>query len=256
MLEKISLMRHGEKIGPGNEDQIARDLEQLDVQDQRQWTEAVNSLGVQDNPEIRPQSIIRIREIAQEVVAELPEHSLVMLANTMTPRTRLSADFLHTEIVRAASSANKEISVVFIWQPSSEKENDQNPIHLPSGPNSKNMLPIAKKVLAEKYPDVDAEAYFRTGGGQQIPDEDEFISELVHLDLNSANSDIKKRVDQYQAQINTLKEWSQGEQPVFFIGVGHHMSLVTLDMFNKGVREYSAKEMPQPLDKWSFDLSK
>src|SRR3989338_8394881 len=113
----------------------------------------------------------------------------------MTPRTRLSADLLSTELLNAISSTNKNISVASIWQPNSEKENDENPINLPNfGPNIKNIYPIHNKILAERYPDIDADAYLKTGGGQKIPDEDGLISEMIRQDINSENSDIKKRV--------------------------------------------------------------
>lgn len=259
MLENISFMRHGEKMTAADQDTISKDLEGLSVEDQQEWKEAVERLKIEDSPEIRPANIIKIREIASELLGELPENTLVLLTSTFTPRTRLTADFLSTELSKASEQVGKNIGIGYLWQSDADKKNSANPINLPEalvGSKGSEITSLMKDILAEQRPDTDPEAYLKTGGGFKVENEDELVVELVRRDLAKGDdSAIRERVQLYKDQINNMNDSvSNEERPVYVIAVGHHMSLIPLDMYANGVGEFSPEEIPQPLDRWSYDI--
>lgn len=259
MLEKISFIRHGEKMTATDQDTISSDLENLSVEDQAEWREAVERLGIEANPEIRPANMLKIREIAQELFGELPEKALVLLTSMLTPRTRLTADLLSTELYKATQEGSKDIGIAYMWQPDSEGKNPENPINLPNpvvASKGPELAALLKEIVAEQSPGTDPDSYMKTGGGFKVEKEDDLVIELVRRDLAKGDdSAIRERVHLFEDQIKNMKEWTANEErPTYVVAVGHHMSLIPLDMHFNEVREFPAEEIPQPLDRWSYDI--
>jgi hypothetical protein len=105
-----------------------------------------------------------------------------------------------------------------------------------------------KKYLEESAPgDVGNKAYWN---------EDELIFKTANIDLASENSVIRKRAETLKEQVAKVTEQLKDHAtPVYFYGVGHHHSLIALDVAFNGRSHYdSVDELPKPLALWKIKL--
>jgi hypothetical protein len=121
---------------------------------------------------------------------------------------------------------------------------------------------IRKFVEQEKAEDEELKRYLEQSAPQDVGtrsywNEDELIFETANIDLASEHSVIRNRAEALKKQVATVMEQFEDHPvPVYFYGVGHHHSLIALDVAFNGREHYdSVNDLPKPLDLWKVDLS-
>lgn len=257
MMEELGIIRHGEKLGL---EEARKPLEEsgLSSEQQIKWAEAQERLNLAD-PEIAYTALPKIEEMARDMYAHLPENALVVFTSTMVPRARFTADLISTELSALALKDDKNIGVAFVWEPKEEAIKSGSISNIPLYP------PEIGEAMANKIREVDTQAdeslqnYLKTDNASRThPMEDELTLQVMNEDLARPDSFMRKRAELLKEQVTKLEQTFGGEnRPVFFFGVGHHSSLVALDVAFHGRTHYaSAEEMPKPLSLWKTSLKK
>lgn len=257
MIEGLGIIRHGEKLGLG---EVRKPLEEsgLSPEQQTKWAEAQERLNLAD-PEITYSALPKIEKMARDIYTDLPENALVVFTSTMVPRARFTADLISTELSALAFKDHKNIGVAFVWEPKEEAIKSDSLTNIPLYP------PEIGEAMANKIREVDAAAdgslmdYLRTDNASRThPMEDELTFQVMNEDLARPDSFMKRRAELLKEQVTKLEQtFGDEDRPVFFYGVGHHSSLVALDVAFHGTTHYaSAEEMPKPLSLWKTNLKK
>ena len=254
MNENIGFIRHGEKLGVG---EARKPIEEsgLTPLQQEKWRAAQERLGSID-PEISYAALPKIEALAQEIYSSLPEEALVVFASTTIPRARFTADLLSTEIVSRAMDDNRDIGVSFIWEPEELAEKPESVSNITMYP-PEVMDAMTKKVAELDLKDDESlREYLEDDEASTThPKEDEITFQIMNEDLTSKDSFMKRRAELLKAQVATLGHYFKDEsRPVFFYGVGHHSSLIALDVAFNGRQSYeSVDDMPKPLSLWKVN---
>lgn len=254
-MEEFNIVRHGDKM-KGGEERPPLEESGLTLLQQEKWKQAVESLGL-DNPEITYDSLPKIEALAKDICSELPEKALLIFNSTNTPRTKLTADFLAVSVMEESRKQGKTISTAFIWEPSPLAQKEGSLTRTSEGIGTAAILKLMAEV--ESIEDKNLEAYLTTAkGGTAHPKEDELMMQAANKDLASADSLFKKRAPVLRDQVARIRELKlNGDGPVYFYGVGHHASLIALDVAFNNREKYSlVEEMPQPLNIWKVDTKK
>ncbi len=252
-MEEVNFVRHGSKMQAG-EERVPIEESGLTPEQQEKWKEAVRAHKLTD-PEITYSSLVKIEALAKDICSELPEKALLVFNSTNTPRTKLTADFLSTSVAEEANRQRKDIATAFIWEPSQISKEEGSLTRTSESIGTPLMLKLMKEV--EETDDKNLENYLGAGKGAFAhPKEDELVMKAANKDLASENSFFKKRAPILRAQVERIKEtFSDKETPLYFYGVGHHGSLIALDVAYNGREKYdSVDEMPQPLTVWKVNL--
>lgn len=250
-IEDFGMIRHGAKQ-KGGELRKSLGESELTEEQQRKWQEAVESLKL-DNPELSYEALPGIERLGKKIYESLPEHALVIFVSTDTPRTKLTADLLSNEIIELskAEGGKKDIAVAFLWEPEEVKKQPDSLSNIPMWPPE--IMEILEEIIAQDSADDETmEAYLKSDGNFEVPGENELTFKMVNRDLRSHDSCLRRRADALKKQYDLLLDTFKDEnRPIFFYGVGHHSSLVALDIAFNGRRKYdSVDEIPNPLDLW------
>lgn len=191
---------------------------------------------------------MKIEALAQDICGKLPEKALLIFNSTDTPRTRLTANFLSTSVFEESKKLGKDIRVVYIWEPSLKDKEESALMRTSEGIGVSLMLKLMKEV--EENDDESLNIYLNSGKGVFAhPKEDELVMKAANKDLASEPSFFKKRASVLREQIAIIREsFLDKDLPLYFYGIGHHGSLIALDVaFNGRERYNSVDEIPQPL---------
>jgi len=252
-MQEFNIIRHGEKLEAG-EERVPLEESGLSGEQQRDWKESVERLGL-ENPELSYRAVPKIEKLGQEIFESLPEGALVIFGSTNTPRTKLTADLLSKKIMELSVRENKNITVAFIWEP---EEIKGQPGSLSSIPMYPPEISDAIKKIQEQdeIDDKIIKDYLEKDGGFAHPKEEEWVMKAVNDDLAGEDSFMRRRADLLKSQYEKLKEaFGNENRAIFFYGLGHHSSLLALDVCFNGRKKYdSVAEMPQPLSLWKADL--
>jgi len=258
MKEYIS-MRHGYKLRPVEERRPLEDSG-LSAQQQETWREAVERLHLGDDPEITYETLPAIEKVAADTYERLPEKATVIFTSTKYPRARITADFFSTELTKLAmnNKEGKDISVAYLWESPEEASKDSSMTNVSDVSGEYSQLwDLMKEVGAAEYADdADLDAYFHasTDGKRAHPKENEILMKAVNLDLSRPDSVFKKRAVSLKEQLKSIHTAFTESEPVYFIGVGHHTNLISLDVALNGRTHYdSVDQIPVPLEMWKAD---
>ncbi len=257
MIESVGVIRHGEKINVG-ENRKPLEESGLTPEQQKIWKEAQEHLGLHD-PEIAYEALPKIEAMAREMYSSLPDNALVMFNSTPVPRARMTVDLLATALTRLSMSDNRNISTAFIWEPQAEAEKTDSVSNIPMYPPE--IVDAMEKKIAEMdtQDDDSLRAYLQSGNAAVThPLEDEITLQIMNDDLSRPDSFMKRRAALLKEQITKLEGTFKTEgRPVFFYGVGHHSSLIAMDVaFNDRTKYNSVDEMPKPLSLWGTNNTK
>ncbi|MDD5489098.1 MAG: hypothetical protein PHP25_00245 [Candidatus Moranbacteria bacterium] len=250
-IEQFGMIRHGAKQKGG---EIRKPLEEsgLSKEQQRKWSEAVEALKLVD-PELSHETVPGIEKLARHIYDGLPKHALVIFVSTDTPRTKLTADLLSMEILEIENSGGnkKDVAVAFIWEPEEIKKQPNSLSNIPIWP-PEIMKTMREIIMQDARDDEVMEAYLKSDGNFEIPNENGIMFRAINNDLSNEESSLKRRAEELMIQYEKLKNTFVNEKrPIFFYGLGHHSSLVALDIAFNGREEYiSVDEIPNPLDLW------
>lgn len=259
-MQEFGFIRHGHKLN-ARESKLPLEESGLSPIQQEKWEEAVNRLGIKDDPQMGYENLPLIEQMAKDMYESLPEKATVVFSSTAYPRTRLTADLISTELVRlTAENKTKEIGVSFLWEPLDEavKEDSMTNVgdmHRESATNQRLM----REVKERDYPgDVELEEYLEQQGRKTYANEDEVLRRAVNLDLESSDSQYRKRVSTFREQLKNIEStFDEGDGPIFFYMVGHHPNLITFDVAINGRDHYDrSDEIPKPLTLWKADREK
>jgi len=251
-MDEFSFIRHGEKLKLG-EDRKALEDSGLTEEQQEKWKEAVGALKLED-PELAYEALPKIEQLSREVYDSLPGDALLLFLSTDTPRTKLTANLLSSELFRLEQQNGKNIAVACLWEP--ENNNNQDGLRDVSTGDITDRM---KRILIQDSQDEQAlKEYFDSGGNKTFAMEDELVMKAINEELVSDNSAIKKRAQLLKAQYERLSEKFKDEKrPLFFYCVSHHSGLVALDVAFNGREKYnSADEIPKPLSLWKAKLDR
>ena len=259
-MENFGFIRHGHKL---NSEGVNPPLEEsgLTLEQQHTWKEAVVRLGIEDNPQMKYENLPLIEELARDMYNKLPEKATVIFSSTGYPRTRLTADLISSELMKLSrGEGSKEIAVAFMWEHPDDaiKENSRTNLGNMQNEAASNQQ-LLREVQKRDFPDdLDLEEYLKHGGNKTFTNEDEVLRRAVNLDLESPDSQYKKRVDSFREQLkNVYTSFQDIEGPVFFYMVGHHPNLITFDVALSGRKHYdTAEEIPKPLTLWEVNKEK
>ncbi len=254
-MQEFNFIRHAEKMNEG-EERCALNESGLTLSQQEKWTNAVDRLNLED-PQIRFEALPKIEELAKIICEKLPDRALLIFNSTDTPRTKLTADFLSTSVIEDAKKQGKDIRVAFIWEPKDKAKEDGSLMRVSESVGTPTMLRLMQEV--EESNDDSLERYLTSGkGGFAHPKEDELVMKAVNSDLaRGENSLFRKRAQVLRVQADRIKEkFTEKDLPLYFFGIGHHGSLVALDVaFNERTHYDSVDQIPQPLSVWSANLN-
>lgn len=252
------MIRHGEKL---DVEEVRKPLEEseLSAEQQKKWRDALQTSGLQE-PEIAYAALPKIENMAKSMVEQLPSEALVVFAPTRMPRARMTAELLAGEIAAQAQAQKKQIATAFVWEPAdiaTEKGSVSNIAMWPI-----EMAEIIRKFAEQEKADDSAlrkyleESPPQDVGNKSYWNEDQLIFETVNIDLSQQHSVIRERAELLKQQVAAVMEHFSGHPaPVYFYGVGHHHSLIALDVaFNGRIRYNSVEDLPAPLDLWKVDL--
>lgn len=250
-IENFGMIRHGAKQ-KGGESRKSLEQSGLSEEQQRKWQEAVEALNLED-PELSYETVPGIEKLGEKIFESLPENALVIFVSTDTPRTKLTADLLATEIINLSKSEGdkKDIATAFIWEPEEIKKQSDSLSNIPMWPPE--IIKVMEEIIAQDSKDDEMmEAYLKSDGNFEVLGENELTFKMVNRDLGSHDSCLRRRAEALKKQYNLLADTFKDEcRPVYFFGVGHHSSLVALDIAFSGRKIYkSVDEIPNPLDLW------
>lgn len=252
-MEEFNFVRHGSKMKAG-EERSSIEESGLTPAQQKKWKDAVERLKLQD-PEINYDSLVKIEALAQDICSQLPEKALLIFNSTNTPRTKLTADFLSTSVFEESNKQGKDIRVAYIWEPSLKSKEDGALTRTSESIGTPLMLKLMKEV--EENDDESLQTYLTSGKGAFAhPKEDELVMKAANKDLASEPSFFRKRAPVLRDQMARIREsFPDKDLPLYFYGVGHHGSLIALDVAFNGREKYdSVDEMPQPLSVWKANI--
>ncbi len=252
-MEEFNFVRHGSKM-KADEVRVPIKESGLSSSQQEKWKEAVERLKLED-PEINYDSLVKIEALAQDICSQLPEKALLIFNSTNTPRTKLTADFLSTSVFEESKKLGKDIRVAYIWEPSLRAKEDGALMRTSESIGIPLMLRLMEEV--EENDDKSLHMYLTSGKGAFAhPKEDELVMKAVNRDLASEPSFFKNRAAVLKGQMDRIREsFPDKDLPLYFYGIGHHGSLIALDVAFNGREKYSSvDEIPQPLSVWGVNL--
>ena len=259
-MKEFGFVRHGHKLGPEEE---GRSLEEsgLTLEQQRKWKEAVTRLGIENNPQMGYENLPLIEQMAKGMYEKLPERALVIFTATDYPRAKLTADLISTELTRLSVGGHgKEIKVAFLWEHPDEKVKADSMSRIV---DMREEMAANQRLLGEvqkrDYPDdLDFKVYLTRGGDKAYANENEALRRAVNLDLESEDSQYRKRASSFKRQLQHIETtFDDHNEPVFFYAVGHHPNLIAMDVAINGRTHYErSDEIPRPLTLWKVDKEK
>lgn len=257
-MKEFGMIRHGEKLGVG-ESRKSLEKSGLSPEQQEKWKEAAARLRLKD-PEISYAALPKIERMAQRMYDELPQEALVVFATTQLPRARMTADLLANELSRLTQQHGKKIHTAFIWEPPKDAQNPESVSHVSMFSQEFNDR-FARYVAMNAHDDETLADYLDSGdspGGRFHPKEDELVLGISNEDLASGDSVLRRRAELLKKQFSKIeKTFQDSDAPVYFFAVGHHSSLIALDVaFNGRERYESVDEIPEPLSLWKANLGK
>jgi hypothetical protein len=250
-MEQFGFMRHGHKVGAG-EERPPLEESGLTQEQQEKWKAAAEVVG--EDPEITYENVPIIEEMAKDIYEKLPDQALLLFASTDYARTRMTSALLSQELGRlAAEHPEKRIATGSVWEPKEVRDEDESVSNLAGEAPEFAQMWRDFKNSPEAQADESLKDYFaHAGGGKTHPKELEIIFKLVQKDLESPNSVFRKRGEQMKGQIEAFKEkYKDINMLTFFFGIGHVTTLIALDVALNGRQSYSSPdEMPKPLTLW------
>lgn len=254
-MKEIGLIRHGPKLG-GGEKRVPLEESGLTQKQQERWAEAVERLGIEEDPELSYDSVPQIEELAHRMNESLPDRATVLFVSTEYPRTKLTADLLSTSLMELAEHDSKDVEVSFIWEPKGEAEKPGSVSKLPQG--IPEIMEAMEEIADRDYPgDESLKEYFASNDGSIThPKEDELNMKAINEQIGDKDSYIGKRVSLLKQQVENVKrKFPPDDRPVYVYGVGHHSSLIAVDIaYNNREKYDSPDEIPKPLSLWKVDL--
>ncbi len=253
-MEEFGMFRHGEKLEMG---ELRKSLEEsgLSQAQQDKWRAALETLNLQE-PEIGYVALPKIESMAKQICDQLPNEALVIFAPTRLPRARMTAELLSREITALSSTSSKNISVAFIWEPEDVAQAPESASNTAMYPLE--MVAVMKAFVEQEQADDLAlkqhleETNPEDLGTRAYAYEDELIFKTANADLANVDSVLRKRADLLKEQVlRVANHFKDHPVPVYFYGVGHHQSLIALDIAFNGRNHYdSVRDMPDPLNLW------
>lgn len=250
-MKEIGFIRHGHKREAGKE-VVELEHSGLSAEDQEIWKEIVEMRNL-SNPEITFENVPLIKELAQQILDNLPNEATVIFTSTPYPRAQMTAELISTYLMKLAESGSKNIHVAYVLE---SKENIQTPKDIVDVTRNAEAMSLRMKELAKADAKDDAALadYLGAASGGHLthPIEQELVQQEVNIDLASPDSLFKIRAEELKTQIEEYKKrFKDISGPVFFYGVGHHTNLIALDVaFNGRTRYETADEIPKPLALW------
>lgn len=219
-MKEFNLIRHGQKLETGATRKSFGDSG-LSPDQQAKWAEAVKRLNLKD-PELAYEALPKIEQLAGEIYNSLPEKALLIFVSTDTPRTKLAADLLSCEIINIiAQQKEKDISVVFLWEPPEEESKPDSLKKVLVGDIMERMRIIMRQ---DNIDDESIREYFESDGKTTFPMEDEIVRKAINEDIASEDSSIRKRGDLLRKHYEKISEQFKNEdRPVFFYGLSHQL---------------------------------
>lgn len=257
-MEKFSFIRHGDKLKAG---ETRAPLEESGLTDdqKRKWTDICSRLGIED-PQITYENLDKIEAMASKVYEQLPQRALVIFTSSDTPRTRFTAEYLLGELEAIVQEKNKKKIYTEVIGDSGVKGNIRSVGTTTIPREAEGILEKFKVMSAQDNLDEEnLKEYFEAPhGGKTHPKEMELLFKVVNSDLQSGDSSLKKRADDLREQLKQVSEQVQSnELPIFFFGVGHMSTLISLDVaFNDRKSYEGVEEMPHPLALWEVENKK
>ena len=252
------MIRHGEKL---TVDEERKPLEKsgLNEEQQKKWRVALEALHLEE-PEIAYGALPKIEKIAREMYDQLPDEAMVMFAPTQLPRTRMTAELLANEIMALNESGTKKISTSFIWEPPDVAKGQDSLSNIAMYPLEMARV-IREFAQQDKADDAILKKYLEDSnpqdlGSRSYRDEDELIFKTANIDLASEHSILRERANVVKEMVlKIMEEFKDSPVPLYFYGVGHHQSLIALDIAFNGRSHYdSIDDMPEPLSLWKVKL--
>jgi len=253
-MEEFGIIRHGEKLAV---EEKRKPLEEsgLSEEQQQKWRTALETTQLQE-PEIAYAALPKIENMAKELCDRLPDEALVIFAPTRMPRARMTAELLSSEIGALASTDNKAIATAFVWEPADVAQDTNSISNVAMYPLE--MADVMKAFVQQEQADDEALGRYLEAsdakelGSRAYRGEDELIFKTANMDLASKASVLRKRAEVLKEQVSVITEqYKDHPVPVYFYGVGHHQSLIALDVAFNGRNHYdSVEEMPEPLSLW------
>ncbi|OGY38576.1 MAG: hypothetical protein A3G57_04740 [Candidatus Andersenbacteria bacterium RIFCSPLOWO2_12_FULL_45_8] len=256
-MREIGLIRHGAKF-EGGKKRVPLEESGLTAEQQERWAEAVERLDIQNDPELSYDSVPQIEKLAARLNESLPERATVLFLSSDYPRTKLTADLLSSSLIGEVQKAGKDVGVGFVWEPKEEAAKPGSVSKLPQG--TPEIMEAMKEVAERDCPDDESlkEYFISNDGSITHPKEDELVMKAVNEQISDKDSFIGKRVALLKEQVENLKaKFPSGDRPVYVYGIGHHGSLIALDVAYNGRDKYdSVDEIPKPLSLWKVNLEK
>ncbi|MFH1089844.1 MAG: hypothetical protein V1716_05485 [Candidatus Uhrbacteria bacterium] len=205
-MQKFSFIRHGEKMGVG-EERSAIEVSGLTSDQQARWKNICERLHVED-PEVTYQSVEKMESLAKEIFSSLPDRALVVFSTTNYPRTRFTAEYVLETLEDLAREDNKKHIYTEVIGESTTDTGVRTVGTSGLAKEAPGMLPLMQQIARQDQADDDGVAQYlsSTGGGKGHAKEMELFFAAVNQDLASENSLLKKRAGELRAEVEQLKE--------------------------------------------------
>jgi len=250
---EFSFLRHGHKVEAGTE-RLPIEQSGLTPEQQGKWKEALSVLGNDVDPEITYENVPLIEKMALDIFNKLPDRALLLFTSTDYPRTRMTSALLSGELIRVSNNhPEKDIATASVWEPKEIREQEDSLSNLPNENREAVALfrEFQKTLDLEKNPAL--QDYFNhPTGGKNHSKGQEMLFEIANKDLASEDSIFRKGAEQMKKQLEAFKEkYKDADRPVYFFGVGHNTTFVSLDVAVNGRDHYnSVDEIVEPLTLW------